>query len=109
MALLIAQAPTVAGTTPTFVAATSGGDTVQPGDNVYLQARNGSGAAITVTVVAARQCEAGFLHDLVVSIPATTGDLEFGPINGRYARTSDGLAPITYSSVTSLTVRAMRR
>lgn len=108
MALLAPQAPSVTGTTPAFVAASAGGDTVMPGDNVYLHAKNGSGGSITVTVAAVRQCDAGVLHDLVVSIPAGE-EREFGPVNSRYARTSDGLAAITYSGVTSLTIRAVKR
>jgi len=40
----------------------------------------------------------------VRSVPATTGDVMIGPISNIYKDTTTGLATITYSGVTSLTV-----
>lgn len=109
MALLAPQAPSVAGTTPAYVAANAGGDTVAPGDNVYLDVKNTDAATRTVTITAVQQCSQGSLHDLAVVIPATTGQKEIGPISGRFGRASDGLAAITYSAVTGVTIRAIQR
>lgn len=109
MALLAPQAPSPAGTAPSYAAATGGGDTVRPGPGIYLDVKNAHTSAQTVTVVAVQQCNHGSLHNLAVAVPANTGQMEIGPIDGRFARLSDGLAEITYSGVTALTIRAITR
>ncbi len=44
-----------------------------------------------------------------VSVPATTGDRMIGPLPAEhFADPSDGLAAITYSGVTSVTVAAVQ-
>lgn len=105
MAVLTAVVPGPAGTAPSFVAAAGGGDRAPCGPKNYLHVKNASGGAITVTVDSVVPCNYGSDHDLVVSVPATTGERLIGPLSPeRYASTSDGLAAITYSGVTSLTV-----
>lgn len=108
MALLPNVTPSVAGTAAAYAAASGGGDTVSPSDRTHLHAKNGSGGALTVTVVAQTACNHGTLHDLVVSVPGGAERL-IGPISPtRFARPEDGLAEITYSGVTSLTIAAVR-
>ncbi len=111
MATLARQQIIQTGITPTFAAATGGGDKVQPGSTTFIEVKNGSGAPITVTVDDTLSVGPGgasaFTPDLVVSIPATTGDKMIGPLNPeRFAAVADGLCPITYSGVTSLTIGA---
>lgn len=109
MALLSTQAITRAAITPSFAAATGGGDTFVPGRNVCLRVKNGSGSPITVTVVTPRNDQVGnAVADNTFSVPATTGDVTAGPWPAEiYADPVTGVANITYSGVTTLTVAAL--
>jgi hypothetical protein len=108
MATLTTAAITAAGTDPAYVAATAGGDKVVPGDTTWLNVRNASGVSVTVTVTAVGLCSQGSTHNSVVVVPAG-GDRTIGPITGsRFAAVSDGLAAVTYTAVTSVTVAACR-
>lgn len=95
---------------PTFVAATGGGDAMQVGSGMFLEVKNASGAPITVTMVvpAARTYEPNVaITSPAISVPATTGYVRIGPIDGAtFADPTTGLCTITYSGVTSLTVAA---
>ncbi|MFD0429430.1 hypothetical protein ACFQ60_22400 [Streptomyces zhihengii] len=44
MAILTAQAVSLAGINPTYANAASGGDKVSPGDRTFLHVKNGAGA-----------------------------------------------------------------
>ena len=84
------------------------GDTIAPGDDVQLVFQNGSGAPITVTVVAVRPCSQGSLHDSVSVVAAGTTRM-IGPIDRRYASNSTGLATVNYTgTLTSTTVYTTR-
>ncbi len=74
------------------------------GDKNFLYVKNASVASITVTVDSTSPCSQGSDHDLVVAVGAGV-EMLIGPITSRYAATSDGLAAITYSGVTTLTVK----
>lgn len=111
MALLTPQPVTVTGLNPSYSAASGGGDTVRPGDKVFLHVKNGSGSAVTVTIVQAKPCNmsgSSPTHDRVVSVPAS-GErmIPTGP-PAQFASQSTGLASITYSSATSVTVAAVQ-
>ena len=107
MATLTTAAITPAGTDPAFVAATGAGDKVVPGDTTYLHVKNASGVSVTVTITAVGLCSQGSPHNSVVVVP-TVSDRIIGPITSRFAAVSDGLAAVTYSAVTSVTVAACR-
>ncbi len=106
MALLATQSITRAGLAPSYAAAAGGGDTFTPGPNVFLQVKNASGGAITVTVVTPRTDSLGnAVADNTISVPATTGDRMIGPLPyEHYADPSTGVGNISYSGVTSLTI-----
>lgn len=111
MALLTPQPVTATGLNPTYVSAAGGGDTVKPGDNTFLHVKNGGGSSINVTIVQAGVCSYGGstpTHDRVVAVPAS-GErmIPTGPAV-RYASQSTGLASITYSAVTSVTIAAVQ-
>lgn len=107
MATLTTQPVIQSGLGPTYVAANAGGDKVVPGPTTFLHAKNASGGALTVTVASVTPCNQGSTHNLVVSVPAG-GDRMIGPITpDRFAAVADGLAAVTYSGVTSLTVAAI--
>lgn len=110
MATLTYKQPVIGGTDPAFVAAAGGGDKIAPNDNGYLHYRNGSGGAITVTVVTPGLDKYGQARaDIAVVVPATTGERIIGPFPADLADPTDGLVAITYSGVTSLTVAAISR
>lgn len=107
MATLTTQSATaIAGRTITFAAASAGGDKVAPGSNVFLLVRNNSAAAITLTLTATGIAFNG------QAIPSTTLSIAAGgeaiiPVTAEYRAASDGLAAITYSAVTTVTVAAL--
>lgn len=102
MAQLTVQKTNLTGLDPTFVAAAAGGDTFENDGQTLFHAKNGSAAAITVTVDSIRPCNYGFDHNAVVSVPAG-GERIIGPFDrNRFGTT----VTVTYSAVTSLTVAA---
>jgi hypothetical protein len=110
MALLASQSIIRAGLASAYAAAAGGGDTFTPDNRTFLQFKNASGAPITVTIVTPRTDALGnAVADNTVSIPATTGDKMIGPFPAEhYADPTTGLASITYSGVTDLTVGAFK-
>ena len=106
MAVLATQLVTRAGVAPTYAAAAGGGDRFTPGPATWLHVKNASGGAITVTVVTPRNDAWGnTIADNTISVPATTGERVIGPFPAEaYGSVTDGLADITYSGVTSLTI-----
>lgn len=110
MALLSSQAIVRAGLTASFASATGGGDTFLADSDTMLRVKNASGSAITVTVVTPRTDLAGnAVADTTFSVPATTGDVLAGPFPAEiYNDPTAGVASITYSGVTSLTIAALK-
>lgn len=108
MALIAAQQLAITGVTPTFAAATGGGDTIAPDDRTFLRLKNGSGGAITATIVVPGTTYGQANPDVAVNIPATTGDVLIGPLVPALADPSTGLINVTYSGVTSLTAAVVR-
>ena len=111
MATLTKQTIVPAGTNPSYVAAAGGGDKVAPGPTTFLHVKNGGGAPITVTVddptsVGPAGAQA-FNPDLSVSV-TNAQERMIGPITERFANPADGLAAITYSGVTTVTVAAFQ-
>jgi hypothetical protein len=111
MANLTTQTISRAGIGPTFAAAAGGGDTFTPDVDTFIEVKNAAGSPITVTVVTPRtDPESGqAIADVSVSVPATTGDRMIGPFPAHsFADPTDGLADITYSSATSVTVAVFK-
>lgn len=110
MAVLAVQSITRAGVGATYAAAAGGGDQFLPDADTFLHVKNASGAPITVTIVTQTNDALGnAIADNTVSVPATTGDRMIGPFPAQtYADPADGLADITYSGVTSLTVAVLK-
>lgn len=109
MATLTTQTITRAGVDPSLSAAAGGGDSFTPGDDVFLHVNNGGGGSITVTIVGQGTILPNMnVPSVVVSV--TNGqDRMIGPFpHTLFADPTDGLADITYSGVTSVTVGAFR-
>jgi hypothetical protein len=104
------QVVTKAGITPASLqAATGGGDTMAPGPSNYLIVANGDSSPHTVTVTRVTPCSDGDsspLHDIVVVV--VNGTTRWIAVDARYGRTSDGLAAVTYSAATAVTVGAVQ-
>lgn len=107
MATLTTQAIARTGIAPSYASAAGGGDACETGDDIFLQVKNASGGSITVTIAVPSSASTtpGVTYtNTTVSVPATTGDRMIGPISSIYKDPTTGLATITYSGVTSLTV-----
>jgi hypothetical protein len=108
MALLAQQTIARSGLTPTYSAAAAS-TTVLCGDRSFLHVKNTNGSSMTVTVTCTAQVDGQQAADLVVTVPATTGDKMIGPLPNKLFASADGVsAAITYSSTTSVTVASLR-
>lgn len=108
MALLAQQVIALTGTTPTYSAAVAS-TTVTCGERSFLHVKNTNGSSMTVTLTATARVRGQLAADVVITVPATTGDKMIGPIApDLFASTVDGVsASITYSSTTSVTVASL--
>ncbi len=95
---------------PSFVAATATGDRVPAGQGVVVHVRSNDtttgAAARTVTLVTPGTVEGDLaIADRVYTVPAV-GEVLF-PVGPNY-RAADGLADLTYPTVTGVTVAVYR-
>ena len=104
MAIATSNVPVIAGTAPAFAAPVAS-DTVQVG--TILIVKNGSGSSITVTMATPGTLETGDAYpDKAYTVNA--GAEAWIPVLADY-RNSAGVAAVTFSSVTSVTVAAINR
>jgi hypothetical protein len=104
MATLTTQSVTRAGLAQTFAAAAGGGDSFTPDKDTWIEVVNGGGSPITVTIVTPGTSYGLALADAGGSVTNGT-TRKFGPFPAEaFADPTDGLADITYSGVTSVTV-----
>lgn len=107
MATVTADRIQIAGTDPTYNAASAGGDKIPPGDDVVLHVKNDSGASITATVVTPGTVAGQDIGDVDVAVPA--GEARFvGPLTAATFAGDDGLVDVTWSATTSVTFAAVR-
>ena len=97
-----------AGLTPSLAAANSDGSYVPNDGRTFIQVKNGAGAPITVTIETPGTVDGNAIADLVVTIPAMTGDKVIGPFPPETYNQSDGKLKITFSAVTTVTIGAFR-
>lgn len=108
MATLTPQVVSLAGLAPAYGAAAAS-TKIPCGERTFLHVKNAAGSSMTVTVAATAKVRGQAAADLVITVPATTGDMMIGPVTADlFAGAADGLAAITYSSTTSVTVAALR-
>lgn len=109
MAALTTAQITQAGTLVTLVAAGAGGDTVIAGASTWLHVKNGSASSITVTIddptSATPTAATAFNPDAAITVAAGAERI-IGPISARFGAPATGLASVTYSAVTTVTVGA---
>lgn len=113
MAVLSAQEMPVTGFSPTFGAASSGGDEIAPGNGVFAVVKNGSSASVDVTASIPVAVHAAV--DVVKTVAA--GAEVWIPLpernyQGHEARsikqTSTNNAALSYSATSSVTVAAVK-
>ncbi len=88
-----------------LTSAASGGDKFKNDGRTFFRAKNGNGSIATLTFKKYRENNEGFIQDLVIDIDATTGDRVIGPFGAEF-NDGSGYVNVTYSAVTSLTVKA---
>lgn len=111
MATLPTQTISRAGIAETLVAAAGGGDAMEAGSGMALKVVNGGGGSITVTIAipagASGYPDTAYTNT-VVTVPAGATRW-IGPIRAdQYRDPTTGLATITYSGVTTVTVGAFK-
>jgi hypothetical protein len=108
MPTLTTQVVALAGLAPTYGAAAASTKIVC-GERTFLHVKCAAGSSMTVTLSSTAKVRGQSAADVIVTVPATTGDMMIGPITpDLFAGTTDGLASITYSATTSVTVAAVR-
>lgn len=107
MATLSVQAVPHAGLSPTYAAATAGGDAAITGTGLVLHVKNGDTVAHTVTLVTPGTVDGLAVTDRAVTVAGSGGD-QYIPLLDLYRNPSTGLASITYDAVTSVTVAVLR-
>lgn len=95
------------GTEVTFEAANVDGNSVVNNGATNLHVVNGGGVSIDVTVTAQNKCNQGYLHDLVVAVPAGE-ERVIGPFTVAHYNDATGAIIVDYDSVTSVTVAAIK-
>lgn len=107
MANVPVQNPAIAGTVLTATAATAGPDTVSPGSLLLIQ--NGSGSAVTATVVVPGNTRYGQAQPDVTTVSIGAGAIAaVGPLGGDLADPTDDLVDVTLSLATSVNLYAIR-
>ncbi|ADE43455.1 tail protein [Streptomyces phage phiSASD1] len=105
MAALSATRIATSGTSPTYVPASAGGDSAPVGGGLKLHVSNGSGSAVTVTLVTPGTLDGLAIGDAALVVPA--GGHGFVPLTQIYRDPITGRANITYSAVTSVNVAVL--
>lgn len=108
MAVRSPEAIQIAGTAPTYHAASAGGDKItSPGNSVVLHVKNASAGAITCTVVTPGTVAGQAIGDVAVSVPAA-GERFIGPLTAQFFANTDNQVDITWSASASVTFAAVR-
>lgn len=109
MATVAVQDVTRAGTTPTYNAASAGGDKFSPGAGVFVHVLNTGGAATAPTFTTPGQVSGLDIADAVGgSTPATTGSRFYGPFPPSLFAGSDGLVAVAWSVTSGVTFAVLR-
>lgn len=108
MATLVTQNISTAGILPTYAAAAAGGDAMVADATSFLHIKNGAGSSMTVTLVTPATVDTLAVADRTVTVGATSEQMIAVP-DTLYKDPTTGLASITYSAVTTVTVAAIRR
>lgn len=95
------------GLTESLAAANADGSYVPNDGRTFLHVKN-SGSQITLTVETPGTVDGNAIADLAVVIPATSGDKMIGPFPPGTYNQADDTIKITFSSVSGVTIGALR-
>jgi hypothetical protein len=101
-ALTVQTLAITTGVTPTFASAAAAGNSFTNDGNTFLEVKNGSGAAVNITITVGSYAGFAFV-DKSYTIPATTGDRMIGPFNPAIFGSS---VVVNYASITTVTAAA---
>lgn len=90
------------GVAPTYNAAASG-DTVTPGDGVFLHVKNGSGGSVTLTLTTTETVAGLAVANEVITIAAGAESVVGPIVPGLFANATDGFAHMAWSATTTVT------
>jgi hypothetical protein len=105
MTVLAVQEIPIDGVSPSFAAASSGGDKAPVGPRRLLLVRNGSGSSMNVTATTPGTTRSLAIEDPVITIAA--GGAGVLPLDTVY-RGTDGNADIAYSASATVTVAVLQ-
>lgn len=105
---LVPQQVVRTGLTPVFSAANVDGHSVANDGHTMLEVKNASAAPINVTIVTPGLVDGNAIADLVVAVPANTGDKMIGPFPPGIYNQADGTIYVDFSAVVTVTVAAVR-
>lgn len=105
---LVPQQIVRTGLTPVFTAANVLGHSVANDGHVMLEVKNGSASPINVTVQTPGTVDGLAISELVVVVPATSGDKMIGPFPPGIYNQPDGTIYVDFSDVTTVSVAAVR-
>lgn len=109
MATLVTQNIATTGILPTYQAAAGGGDAMVADSTSFLHIKNGTASPMTVTLATPATVDTTLLvADRAVTVGANSEQMIAVP-DSLYRDPATGLAAITYSLATSVTVAAIRR
>ncbi|MCW2899701.1 MAG: hypothetical protein JWO67_1966 [Streptosporangiaceae bacterium] len=109
MALLAIQTIKAGGVTPTYAAATSGGDKVSlSSPNTFIHVKNGSASSVTVTVTTQNNAYKGLTVPDRTVIVAAAGEAMIGPLDPALHSDINVQASVGYTAVATVTVAAFR-
>lgn len=107
---LAPQTPTVDGVTPTYTGSLSTSNTYTfPNDGrTFLHVKKSGAGACVATIATPAEVDGNAIADKTVTIPATTGDKLIGPFPPRTFTNADGVATVSFSEITGLTVAVLQ-
>jgi hypothetical protein len=108
MATVSVEVVDIDGLAVTYNAASGGGDKFEPGDRTFVIAKNTNGATRTATFTTPGTVGGNAIADLVVTLPATTGEVLIGPFTRDIYAGSDGLVAVAWSATTGVTFGVVR-
>jgi hypothetical protein len=104
--LLTVQTISLEGITPTFAAATDGGDEFLNNGRTVLHIKNGDTVEKTVVINSAKACNFGYDHDVSVTL-GPNSSVQIGPFDTSRFNDANNRVTVLYDAVTSLTVAAV--
>lgn len=107
MALLTAQSPVITGKAPTYAAPGTSNTIKYVNAPQFLIVKNTDGSPINVTVVVPGSKFGQANPDVVVAVPATTGERWIGPFDSEMA--VDGVITVNISAVTGVTAALVQQ